>query len=202
MVRDVAIVVLDRDTVPEVLTLVLRPKGKLRVPPSQKFESRLGWAHLEVRWRVIELWTLSADQLLSADDVGLVPWIPLVQQDEPPRNLLVECRRRIDRQAPADEHANLLAVTQILTQLRYNDSRLLALLGGKRIMIESPLIQEIVAERMHKDILAFLESRFGRVPQDLATDLEAIHDEQTLDELVKLAARCRTLSAFHKRVRR
>ena len=55
-----------------------------------------------------------------------------------------------------------MAVCQVLTRLKYNEPQLLAIFGGKQIMIESPLIQEIVAERMHKDILGVLEARLGR----------------------------------------
>src|SRR5262245_44074541 len=57
-----------------------------------------------------------------------------------------EQRRRIDEQAVPEERANLLAVSQMLVQLRYNDPKLVAILGRRRAMIESPLINEIVAE--------------------------------------------------------
>ena len=71
-------------------------------------------------------------------------------------------------------------------------------------MIESPLIQELMdkkaAETRRQDILRFLETRFGRVPQELAMALQAIEDERTLGELVELAARCRALNAFQRRL--
>lgn len=81
---------------------------------------------------------------------------------------------RSEERAPVGEKANLLAVTQVLTGLRYNDTgllgRLLNILGGRQVMIESPLIQELVAENtrttVQADILAILETRFGEVPQD------------------------------------
>ena len=68
-------------------------------------------------------------------------------------------------------------------------------------MIESPLIQELLAERMHSDILMVLESRFGSVPQKLAGALQSVADEQKLNELIKLAARCRDLKEFQKALR-
>ncbi len=67
-------------------------------------------------------------------------------------------------------------------------------------MIESPLIQEIVAARTHENILAFLEARFGPIPVDLATALQAIYDEQKLKDLVTFAALCPSLEAFRARV--
>ena len=71
-------------------------------------------------------------------------------------------------------------------------------------MIESPLIQELMdkkaAETRRQDILRVLQTRFGHVPHELGTALQAIEDERTLGELVELAARCRTLNAFRKRL--
>jgi len=63
-------------------------------------------------------------------------------------------------------------------------------------MIESPLIQELVAEKMHEAILDVLEVRFGPVPQDLAAALQAIQEEQSLKELLKFAAGCGDLELF------
>src|SRR5207245_1654286 len=117
-----------------------------------------GWTSVSVSWRVVELWTLPAEQLLAANDVGLIPWVPLTAFAEPPEEILRRCRERIEQQAPAKERANLLAVSQVLARLRYSDPRLLSLFGGIGTMleIESPLIQELMASRMHKDIGRFL----------------------------------------------
>src|SRR5919198_6056424 len=102
-------------------------------------------------------------------DVGVLPWVPLAQSDQPPEVLLRACRERIDRLAAAAEHANLLAVAQVLARLRYNDPGILSIFGGRQAMIESPLIQELMAERGHKYIMRVLEERFGSVPQDIRT---------------------------------
>ncbi len=129
LVRDLLMVYLDRGEVPEVLTLVLRRRGRYRVPPGVELASRLGLGKLTVSWRVVELWALSAEELLAANDVGLIPWVPLPHFDGPPEQLLRTCRERIDRQAAPAERANLLAVTQVMTQLVYNDPGLLTILG-------------------------------------------------------------------------
>lgn len=117
LVRDLALVFLDRGLLPEMLTLVLRPRGNQRVPDSAELHSRRDWSRLQVGWRVVELWTVPAEQLLAANDVGLIPWVPLAQSADPPETVLHECRRLIDEQAPPNEHANLLAVTQFLSGL-------------------------------------------------------------------------------------
>ena len=127
-----ALVYLDRGVLPEVLTLVLHPKGRLRAASEADVSSRRGWTHWNVRWKVVELWTVPAADMLAAGDVGLIPWVPLAQFDGPPEPIFQECRARIDRDAPPDEHENLLAVTQILAGMRYNDPRLFQILGGRR----------------------------------------------------------------------
>ena len=63
-------------------------------------------------------------------------------------------------------------------------------------MIESPLIQQIVAERSHKGILLLLEKRFGAVPPQIAAKLRAIVDEQRLLDLTVQAGTCPSLEAF------
>jgi hypothetical protein len=162
--------------------------------------SRQGWTSLHITWRVVELWTLSAQELLEANVVGLIPWVPLTQFQGPPEPILEECRRRIDQQAPAEERANFLAVAQVLTRLRYNEPDLLSIFGGSQIMIESPLIQELVAERMRKVILRVLSDQFGSIPPDIKTALQGVLDEARLEDLVAWAARCPDLDSFRMRL--
>jgi hypothetical protein len=141
--------------------LVLRPKGRFRVSGRHEVRSRLGWSHLACGWKVVELWTLAAEELLAAGDVGLVPWVPLTHFDGPPEPLLERCRERIEQQAHPDDQANLLAVTQVLAKLRFPQPELLNLLGGKQVMIESPLIKELLAEYGQDSIVEILTARWG-----------------------------------------
>ena len=92
LVRDVCIVYLDKRVLPEVLTLVLCQRGNVEVGNTEELNSRLGWTGLGVKWRVVEMWKLSAEQLLAANDIGLVPWVPLAHYDGPPEVVLQECR--------------------------------------------------------------------------------------------------------------
>jgi hypothetical protein len=80
----------------------------------------------------------------------------------------------------------------------YNDPALFNLLGGRKAMIESPLVQDILAEVRREDILTFLKSRFGTAVAELEADLKTIEDGARLSELVKLAASCRSLKGFRK----
>ena len=112
-----------------------------------------------------------------------------------------QCRERIDQRARPEERDNLLAVSQIMTPLRYNDAGLLTILGGNRVMIESPLVKELVAGARQKDLRRFLTSRFGVVPQEILNAIRAITDEARLDELIDWAAQCPDLAAFRARLR-
>ena len=80
-----------------------------------------------------------AADLLAAEDASLIPWLPLTRFDGEPKRLLRQCRERIVQQADLKERANLLAVTQVFSRLRFPSPRLLEILGGKNIMAESRL---------------------------------------------------------------
>jgi hypothetical protein len=133
-------------------------------------------------------------------NAGLIPWVPLTQFSGPPRKIIEECRRRIDAEAPENERENLLAVTQVLMRLRYNAKNLFQILGGEQAMIESPLIDELLAKTRMEGILDSLESRFSSRPDDLADELRAL-GEQELKALNRFAAVCPDLAAFRARVR-
>jgi hypothetical protein len=181
---------------PELLIVVLRPKGRFRVPRQHERRSRLGWSVLAGAWNVVELWTLEAADLLAAGDVGVVPWVPLTRFDGPPEDLLARCRERIEQQAHPNDRANLLAVSQVMARLKFPQPELLALLGGERVMIESPLISELLAKRQQEDIVTVLKRRFGRVPPDLVKHLRAVVSEKKLNQLLGHAADCQGLEAF------
>lgn len=204
LLRDALLVFLDRRVLPEVVALVLHPKGFFRPPATLTLRSPRAWTEVNVRWRVVELWTLPAEELLATNDPGLMPWVPLTQIHGPARPVFERCRAIIDRYGPEDEKSSLLAVAQVLASLRYNDPGLLSLLGGREAMIESPVIQEIVAqteaETKAKAILAFLRARFGPVPTELAAAIKAVRDQDQLDRLVDSAALCPDLTTFRARV--
>jgi len=224
LVDDTALVYLDRHVLPEVVVLFLHPRGNIEAAGAANLRSRQGWTNLQLSWRIAKLWEVPAEELLAAGDVGLIPWVPLAQFEGPPEPIVRQCRARIDRDAPPNEHENLLAVTQFLTRLRYNDPRLFQILGGRKAMIESPLLEELKAEWTREilggrkamiesplidelkaewtreTLISFLVARFGSKALALETELKAIDDETRLQELVKHAATCRSLNSFHKKL--
>jgi hypothetical protein len=183
---------------PELLMLVLRPRGQFRISGRHGVRSRLGLAGLEVEWRLIELWTLPAEQFLAEGDVGVVPWVPLMQFDGPPEALLERCAAKIEGKAHPKDRADLLAVSQVITGLRFADPELLRLLGGQKAMIESPLLQKMKAETIQELILDALKDRFGTVPRDVTKLLREIIDEKRLRQLNRVANKCANMEAFRE----
>jgi len=202
---DMLLMCLDHGSLPDVLVVVLRPKGRMQVADHRELASHLGWSALAARWKVVRLWEEPAERLLAAGDVGLVPWLPLTRFEGSPEALVRECRERIDRQAPPAEHANLLAVTQVLTKLRFPQPNLLQLLGGRQIMIESPLLKELLEEKeqeaRQEDILNVLAGRFTTIPEGLAREVRAVVAPARLRELVRFSGKCKSLKEFQKRMK-
>jgi hypothetical protein len=195
------LVYLSRGEVPNVLVLVLRPRGQVRVPDQALRSGSDGLTALEARWRVVELWTVPAEPVLAAADPGMMPWVPLMQTSEPPETVRRRCREVIDRHAAAGEHDRLITVTQVFTRLRYKDPNLLSILGKKVMMIESPLIRELVGEGRQRIILTFLKTRFGPVPAEVEAEVKSILDETVLDAASRLAAACSSVEQFSAELR-
>ncbi len=202
---DAAMVLLTRGVLPDILLIVLHPKGNLVVSPEQVLASAHGLSELRLRIHVVNLWTVPAVELLAANDVGLIPWVPLADFSGSPQSLLQMCQDRIEQQAKPDEKANLLAATCAMAEMRYNTTQLLSLLGEQAMTMQkvfdaSPFIQRIKAESARnttrKHILHTLEKRMGSVPEDLAAHLRTIDDEKKLDCLHDVAIECANLDVF------
>jgi hypothetical protein len=106
LTRDAMLVYLDQGVLPEVIVLVLAPKGKRSVSSSRRLRSRRGLTSVTLKWRVVELWKVPAEKLLQAGDIGLIPWVMLADSSEPPEKLAQCCRVAIDQYAPAGERAH------------------------------------------------------------------------------------------------
>ncbi len=94
LIDDVMLVYQDRRKLPDVLVLVLRPKGKAEIADSMKLRSEFGLTTLSANWRIVELWTLQASDLLATGEPGLMPWVSLTHIEGPIEPVL--------RRVPAD----------------------------------------------------------------------------------------------------
>jgi hypothetical protein len=200
LLDDLALTYLNRRVVPEVIALTLCPKGNLRVAPDLRVTGPLGTATLGGSWRVVELWTLPASDFLPLTDPGLAPWLLLTHHDGPPEPLIQQCKDVIEARTTGGTRANLLAVTEILGGLRYDERTLQAILRGGGKMIESPVLQrwlrESKAEALQGAVLKALASRFPPVPADVSATVRLIEDEDRLNTLIAAAYTADSLDAF------
>jgi hypothetical protein len=89
---------------------------------------------------------------------------------------------------------------QVVAGLRYDDPRLFELLGGRKAMIESPVLQRLLRETRQEDIVRVLVARFRIAAPDVEAELNSINDDDRLNELVDLAATCPDLDSFRKQL--
>ena len=142
VLEDVALIYLEHHRVPEVISLVLKPKGHQRVSGQCERTSQLGHTRLSGTWPVIELWEWEAEELFADGDIGLIPWATLARSDQPAEVLVARCVDRIREVPNETKRAALLAVTEILAGLAYPTQRFPNLFGGTQPMLESPIIDE------------------------------------------------------------
>jgi hypothetical protein len=205
-VRDAVLSLLVRNVLPEVLVLFLHEKGHVPAADSVELHSRKGFTHLKLSWRAVKLWELPAEDLLAAGDVALLPWVPLMMFSGPPETIVSRCRARIDHETSSPEREDLLTVAQFLLKLRYDEKSLKGLqelLGGRKVMEQSSLYQEIVeeakSEAMQQAILNIRQDRFGPEAKDLEAQLRALGFDRLM-ELIRFAGKCRSLASFRKRL--
>ena len=198
--EDVALIYLEHHQVPEVISLVLKPKGHQRVSGQCERTSHLGHTRLSGTWPVIELWEWEAEELFADGDIGLIPWATLARTDQPPEVLVARCVDRIREVPNETKRAALLAVTQILAGLAYPTQRFPNLFGGTQPVLESPIIDEALEfmrlRTIRENIRRILKARFGAIDLDSLSPLTTIRDGDRLENLVDTAATCLTLEAF------
>lgn len=186
---------------PEAVVVCLCPKGTYQVPEQLEETSPLGWTTSVLKWKVVEVWQLSAEELLAAPSVGVVPWATLANFSGAPEVLLQRCRNRIERDGK-EQRANLLAVTQVFAQLHFNRPHLLEILGGEKVLIESPIIQELLEQSARQArvsmMLAFLESRFGKMTPNISAGLQQLKGQEPFLRLTQHAQLCSSIQAFEE----
>ena len=104
---------------------------------------------------------------------------------------------QIDEEALPEERENLLAVTQVLASLRYNEAWTVPAPGrakGHDRITCTSRTQGGVDPRSgcrsgRSAIVDFLVARFGPQAEEIATQFESIADDARLKDLVKFARR-------------
>jgi hypothetical protein len=195
-------VLLARDMLPDVILLMLQPKGNLDVSGEHSLRSLHGSAEWKLSYRVVKLWTVPAEDLLAANEMGLIPWVPLARDDGSLEALLQCCLDRIEELGNAEEIGYLFAVTHVMAEMRYDDPRILKVLGGKKMLTESPFIRELLEDRQREATqeltIQTLEARFHSVPEVIAAQVRTIQDQSRLGALHCFDATCAGIDDFRK----
>ncbi len=82
---DIRLVRQARGILPEALVLCLCKRGTYRIPEEATEQSTLGWTAETLRWKVVEAWTKSAEELLEAPNVAVALWATLRGTMDRPR---------------------------------------------------------------------------------------------------------------------
>ncbi len=196
ILRDATLVYADRRVLPEVLLLVLHPRGQVKSGDSRQLESAMGWTKCAVHWRTVNLWEIPAEDLFQRQDPGLLPWIPLAQSTDTPEQILWKCHSAIEIEAVPEERLELHLLLNLLAGLRYNIEGMVQFVGGRAVLQESSFVKWLNAIQLRKSLTIFLKARFGEFPDDVAMTLEKIGDEDFLNELTSHAATCKSLDEF------
>jgi hypothetical protein len=202
--RDLDLAALALGKLPDAAVIVLCRRGKNQAAGRTQ-QSLLGWSQRKHRWRVLELWKVSAEELLGMNEVGLLPLLPLTRSRESPELLFRQSWERIDQQGRSDQRVQLLTITSILAGLRYTEATgWIETLGGKSMLAESSVYQKWMAEKecetKQVDIVFILEERFGDVPEAIAVQVRSITDPEKLKEWMRHSLHCKSIADFRKRI--
>ena len=200
VLEDIALVLLERRVVPEVISIVLSTRGKQTLEGEHQKTSRHGHTVLTCKWHVVRLWEILAQRLLDLDQPGVLPLMPLTQFSEEPAEMFEMCRERIDRLAPPEERDNMLAIAATMTAFRYNDSSLFDIFVRRLTVTDNPFLAKIAREAVQGStqqfIIEALEENFGNVPEEVQRLVRRITDEARLRVLGRKAVRSDSLEAF------
>lgn len=200
LTRDALLVYLNRKVLPEVIAIVLHPKGRLEVPRGVDIVSPSRSTSLHLKWQVIEVWNVPAEDLLATGDPGLMPWTTLSRTQRPPETLMGEIRRIIDRTPDRVERESLLIAARVLASLRYNVPDVLRFFGGREQMIESPYLEELrkefSADARADAIIKVLDRRLGRPSEETVQLIRSVRSEERFDDLLNAAIDAPSLAEF------
>jgi hypothetical protein len=116
-----------------------------------------------------------------------------------PERVLARCISRIKRESKASQQGDMLAISEVMTSLRFPNSELLALFSGeKKMILDTPVTRKWKAWGAHELIVDTLQERFGKLPEDVDALIRTIVEEKKLKRLNRTANKCADLDAFRK----
>lgn len=221
--EDILLVRLEKKVIPEVICVVLKPKGNVTVKGSRREVSTGGSVELSARWTVIEMWHQELDELLDRHDAGLVPLAALARFDGTIEERVRRCFEEIRRTTTPEDQEQVIVATSVFLQLFAGDDSLLFLLR-RLMLLDDPAIRKaaetLFGETVHElaeeiarsivttevettkieqgrqAVLRILEARFGVVPETVRARVGRIARLDRLNELISTAATCPDWTAF------
>jgi hypothetical protein len=93
----------------------------------------------------------------------------------------------------------------VFAQLHFNKPEWLDILGGRKMLRNTPLIQELEVEFKREErtgaIIDVLEGRFQAVTPEITAGLKHVAEHEALARLTRLAGVCADLRAFEEALR-
>jgi len=158
-------------------------------------------------YRVVKLWELDPEPILSMEAPGIWPFVPLMRGD--PMDLLQKTKGKIlhtpDTMVSQEGKQQLLSILGGLAWRVIKDWRFLqGLFAELRNMDDNKFLNALIEDHLQrkgarvarKGILQILERRFGETGQQIQSRLVAIEDLEALEKLVVEAAVAPNLEAF------
>jgi len=161
---------------------------------------------VDFNYRLINLEDITGRDFLYRGPVGLLPLVPLMRQDEPPEDVLEKCASRLNEEVESDSDRNILyAALAALSSLRFSKGLILKVL--EVIKLENlPLFDGIreeweargVAKGRLDTLVDLLEAKFGKVPEDLRSQLYELKDSVTIKDTIRKVINAETIDEFSR----
>ncbi|BAC88259.1 DUF4351 domain-containing protein [Gloeobacter violaceus] len=209
-----ALFVLNRyGLLPNQVLVLLKDSAATRQVP-ERFEQ----GRVRVEYDLVRLWEQDPEPVLASGLVGLMPLVPLMRGQELGA-LLEACTGVIEAEIESSQQrTEVLTVTGLLASLR--DTQVVTEFFRRRsqmsLLTETPLFQELTRELVQQAVqqavheteqrtrlqflLHQLEHKFGPLPEDMLTALQAIADTDALDTLGLALLDAPDIEAFRRQL--
>jgi len=203
------------------VVVVLRPGGRLKDEWRMKV---LGRDIAKLRFEVIPLWEVKAEEVIERGWEGLYPLLPLMRwEDKGPEEVLEESQRLVlERVQGRELRADAYVALKVLSGIVHPEEMVRTILRRWEIMRESPFYKEILEEGrkvglkegmekgleegmelgqeegLRDALLEALEVRFGLVPPDLEEQVRRVRGRKLLEGLLRRAILAESLEAFRE----
>jgi len=155
---------------------------------------------VDFSYRLINLEDVAGRDLLYRGPVGLLPLTPLMRQEDPPEAVLEKCAERIGCEVGAEDERDVLYMAlAALSSLRFPKGLILKVL--EVIKLENlPLFdgirEEWEARTRQEMLIDLIETRFGKVPDELRDRLKVLKDYEQIKQAMRKAMSAETIEEY------